>query len=204
MKFFGLNPDALAADESTPASRVPALPFALIYGSLSFGAVSALAYSIWAFRLVRGTAGLYTTIALVYLGLGGLALSWLVAAPGAWRRFPPCFALGFLAYAVAWCACWFGLHGKFHADFWGSVAGLAAMTWLLQRAFGQPHGFLAMFAVLLALHSAGYYAGDYLHSSIAGPKGRLLWGAAHGLGFGAGLAYVLIRCQARDRAPTSP
>lgn len=193
MKFFGLTPSSDSAATTT-------LPFAMIYGGLSFGAVSTLAYSIWAFRLVPGAAGLYTTTALVYLGLGGLALSRLVVAPGAWKRFPPCFALVFLAYAVAWCACWFGLHGKYYADFWGSAVGLAAVTWLLQRAFGQPRGFLAMFAVLLALHSAGYYAGGWLHATVPGANGKLLWGAAHGLGFGAGLGHVIFHCQLRPRA----
>ena len=197
MKIFGLSRADNSRARAPVSPGVPALPFALLYGSLSFGAVSTLAYSIWAFRLVPGAAGLYTTTALVYLGLGGLALSRLVAVPGAWKRFPLCFALVFLAYAVVWCAGWFGLHGKFHADFWGSVAGLAAMTWLLQRAFGQPRGFLAMFAVLLALHSVGYYAGDWLHAAVPGANGKLLWGAAHGLGFGAGLGYVLFRCQRR-------
>jgi hypothetical protein len=146
---------------------------------------------------VPGTAGLYSTTALVYVGLGGLALSRLVAAPGAWKKFPPCFAVVFLAYAAAWCVFWFGLRGKYQADLWGAVAGLAAMTWLLQRAFGASGGFLVAFVVLLALHSAGYYLGNYLYATVRGTNGRLLWGAAHGLGFGAGLGYVLFRCQRR-------
>ncbi|MEY2879145.1 MAG: hypothetical protein RLZZ15_1525 [Verrucomicrobiota bacterium] len=172
----------------------------MIFGCLSFGAVSTLAYSIWAFRLVPGAAGLYSTTALVYLGLGGLALSRLVAVRGAGLRFTLCFATVFLAYAIAWCVCWFGLHGKFQADLWGAVAGLAAMTWLLQRAFGQTRGFLGMFFVLLALHSAGYYAGEQLYAAVGRANGRLLWGAAHGLGFGAGLGFVLFQCQRRTSA----
>ncbi len=189
MTIFRLAPDG------TAARAAPSLPFALIYGALSFGIVSTLAYTIWAFRLVPGTAGLYTTTALVYVGLGGLALSRLVVAPHAWRRFPPCFAAVFLAYAVVWCLCWFGLRGKYQADLWGAIAGLAAVTWLLQRAFGARGGFLGAFLVLLALHSAGYYLGEYLYATVRGPNGRLLWGAAHGLGFGAGLGYVLWRLQ---------
>ena len=199
MKIFGLSRADHSASGAPDSPAGPSLAFAMIYGCLSFGAVSALAYSIWAFRLVPGErTALYTTTALVYLGLGGLALSRLVAVPGAARRFTLCFATVFLAYAICWCAFWFGLRGKYRADLWGAVTGLAAMTWLLQRAFGQSRGFLAMFAVLLALHSLGYYAGEQLYASVRGSTGRLLWGAAHGLGFGAGLGYVLFQCQRRS------
>lgn len=191
MKIFRLTPDG-----SGPRPLL-SLPFAMLYACLAFGAVSTLAYSIWAFRLVPGTAGLYTTTALVYLGLGGLALSRLVAVPGAAWRFTLCFATVFLAYAVCWCAFWFGLRGKYRADLWGAMAGLAAMTWLLQLAFDRRRGFLAMFLVLIALHSAGYYAGEQLYAAVRGTSGRLLWGAAHGLGFGAGLGYVLFQLQRR-------
>ena len=200
MKFFGL--DTCSSSTSATGANAPGLPFAMIYGSLSFGVVSALAYSIWAFRLVPGTAGLYGSTAVVYLGLGGLALGRLVNAPGGWKRFPLLFAFGFLLYAIGWCAFWFGLHGKYYADFWGAAAGLAGMTWLVQRAFGKADGFLRLFVVLLVCHSIGYYLGGALYGSVRGATGRLLWGAAHGLGFGAGLGYLIWSCQAR-RAKTN-
>jgi hypothetical protein len=197
MKCFGL------ADSPPPGSAAPRrLSSSVLFGGVSFSVVSLLAYSIWAFRLVPGTAGLYTTTALVYVGLGGLALSRLVAAPGAWQRFPPCFALAFLAYAAGWCVFWFGLRGRYQADLFGAAAGLAAMTWVLQRAFGRTPGFLLLFAGLFGLHSVGYYLGEQLYAAVRGTNGRLLWGAAHGLGFGAGLGFVLHRCQAPAAANT--
>lgn len=198
MTFFRLAP------ESSATRAVPSLTYALIFGAVSFGLVSTLAYTIWAFRLVPGTAALYTTTALVYVGLGGLALSQLVPAPGAWKRFPPCFAVVFLAYAALWCLFWFGLRGRYRADLWGAVAGLAAVTWLLQRAFGRRTGFLLAFVVLLGLHSGGYYLGEKLYAVVGRSSGRLFWGAAHGLGFGAGLGFVLWHFQALRAAPTAP
>lgn len=167
----------------------------MVYGAASFGVVSVIAYSIWAFRLVQGVGAMYTAIAAIYVGATGLALSRLVLGPGAARRFALLFAAAFLAYAVAWCAFWFGLKGKYHADLWGSAVGLAAMAWLLLRAFDAKGAFLTAFAVLFTCHSLGYYFGDDLYAAVRGSTGRLLWGAAHGLGFGAGLGYVLFRCQ---------
>ena len=178
----------------------------MIQASVSFAIVSVLAYSIWAFRLIPGTAGLYSTTAAVYIGLAGLALSRLVNSPGAWKRFPFLFAIAFLLYAVCWCAFWFGLRGKFHADLWGAAVGLAAMTWLIRRYFSSSHRFLTLFSVLFAMHTLGYTLGDDLYALVRGTTGRLLWGAAHGFGFGAGLGYVIFHSQrsAGNRVTSEP
>jgi hypothetical protein len=193
MKFFGLT-----VSPATAAAAPRSLGYSIIYGTLSFAAVSAAAYSIWAFRLLRQEATLYAAIAIVYLGLGGLVLSRIVVAPGAWKRFPLLFATAFFLYALGWCAFWFGLRGKHLADLWGALAGLAAMLWLVQSAFGTRPGFLRLLLVLFVCHSAGYYLGGELYAQFRGTTGKILWGIAHGLGFGAGLGYVL---HALQRAP---
>ena len=201
MRCFGLTPEQVLSREPSPrADRFPSLAYSMIYGALSFGVVSVVAYTIWGFRLIRGAAGMYSATALIYIVLAGLALSHLVRGTGTAPRFAVLFGIAFLAYAVAWCAFWFGLGGKYYADFWGSVAGLAILTWLVRRAFGQRDRLLLCFVTVLALHSAGYYLGVYLYGNVRGSTGRLLFGAGHGLGFGAAMGFLLFHAQAALKA----
>jgi hypothetical protein len=195
MRVFGLHPDQVLA--RAPAAELRAtgtLSGAMLYGAVGLGVVSVIAYSPWAFHLARGAA-MYAAVAAIYIVLTGIVLSRLVIGPGATGRFAGVFALAFLAYAVAWCVFWFGLKGKYYADLWGAAAGLAAMTWLVHQAFGKNDGFWCAFGVLMGLHSLGYYLGGALHASVPGSAGMLLWGAAHGLGFGAGAGYLVYRAQ---------
>lgn len=195
VRCFGFTPDQVLARTGGTEIRPAPAGFSVGYGSLCLGLVSVAAYSIWAFKLIPGTGPMYTAIAAIYIGLSGVLLSRLVAGSGAIGRFALLFAVAFLAYAVAWCAFWFGLKGKHLADLWGAVVGLAVMTWLLRRAFGRRTNFILAFLVLFVCHSLGYYLGGALYAQVHGALGRLLWGAAHGVGFGAGLGYVLFHCQ---------
>jgi len=138
---------------------------------------------------------MYSAIAAVYIVLSGLALSRLVIGRKILLRFTLLFASGFFVYAILWCLFWFGLKGRYHGDLWGSLLGLAAMTWLFQCAFGSTRRFLAAFSILFTFHTIGYYLGYEAHTYFGGTTGRLLWGVAHGLGFGAGLGNLIFQCQ---------
>ena len=195
MRIFGLHPDQVVARSSPALRPTPTISGAMIHGALSFGAVSVLAYSIYAFKWVPGTVPMYAAVAVIYLGLGGVALGRLVHGTGGTKRFAVLFALGFLLYALGWCAGWFALKAKYHGEIWGSLLGLAALTWLLQRAFGHARDFLPGFGVLFLCHTLGFTLGDNLHGLVPYPLGGLLWGLGHGLGFGAGIAYVVFHGQ---------
>ena len=120
MKLFGLTPEQIQQrTDTTDLRSTKTTASSMFYGALSFAIVSTLAYSLWAFRLVRGEALLFATIAIVYLGLSGLALSRLLIIPRSLFRFMGLFALSFLIYAIAWCLFWFGLGGQYHADLFG-------------------------------------------------------------------------------------
>jgi hypothetical protein len=202
MSWFGLDPDSRLARDGAELPAPFSCANSALRGAVAFGTVSTVAYGIWAFGLLPYGLGMYAAIAVVYLGLGGLALAGLVAGRGVFPRVTALFAAAFLAYAVVWCLFWFGLRGKHHADLWGAAVGLALMTLIIRRVFGANGSGLAAWAVLFAYHTLGYTLGDELHAAVRGPVGRLLWGAAHGVGFGAGLGWLLAAVQRRERAQT--
>ncbi|MBH55130.1 MAG: hypothetical protein CMI18_12400 [Opitutaceae bacterium] len=168
------------------------------YAAFVYCIVTVIAYSIWAFRLVPGAGPMFASIAVIYMVLSGISLSRLVHKPGSVVKFCIFFALAFLVYSIFWCFFWFGLKGQYHADLYGSFLGLAALTWLFMKAFEKSTGFLPLFSVLFTCHTIGYYMGGEGYYFVGGPTGRLLWGVGHGLGFGAGLGYLINRCQSPD------
>jgi hypothetical protein len=218
MSFFGLKPiEVLARIEAAGGKAgVPTLAQSLIHGILGFTIVSLAAYAPWAFAgrwfyRTIGEPGLYAVCAAIFLGLSGLLLHRLIIGPGTLGRFYGVFMAAFLAYAVVWCAAWFGLRGK--AGEWvGSLAGTFVFAAVLAWAFGAGKAFVRIAVAVFVLHSIGYFAGGWAYAEVGAETelkllgvtfskaakaalARLSWGLGYGLGFGAAIGYAFHACQ---------
>jgi len=179
-----------------------------LHGCLGFGVVSVAAYSIWAFmpRLAGSEIGMYTLIALVYLGGAGLARCGLLQGENRLGRFYRMFLLAFFGYALLWSLAWFLIKdppGLRLREWVGAAAGTLFFSFMCWRSLKKPSGFWIAALVLFALHTAGYFIGGkwmygILGSGIEGwtkPQvaiaAKLGWGLFHGLGFGAGIGFAL-------------
>lgn len=179
----------------------------IVRGSLGFAAVSLAAYAVWAFagkalHARLGEGGFYAVVAVVFLGLSGLALHKLVDGPHSFRRFLKVFVPAFIAYAAAWCACWFGLGGV-KGEWLGSLAGTAAFAAVSGALLGNLRPFLKVALVLFVSHSAGYFLGGPAYEAVKGEwrvPAILAWGLLHGLGFGAGIGYAFHAFQRKPAA----
>jgi hypothetical protein len=190
-------------------------------GTIGFTIVSIAGFAVWAFagrwfyRNV-GEAGLYAFSTIVFLGLSGLLLHPLMMGPKRPVRFYKFFIPAFIAYAIAWCACWFAW--RFGQGEWlGSAFGAAAFAFVLAIGFRNFRAFGAVALVLFLFHSIGYFSGDAAYKWLGsnGPtmfgwsKGatglaaKLLWGFCYGAGFGAGIGYAFAIFQ-RKRSESSP
>ena len=176
-------------------------------GATGFTLASLGAYSVWAFAgrpLYRsvGEAGLYAVCAVVFILLGSVLLRPLTRMPLA--RFSAIFTTAFLAYAIAWCAAWFGAKGR-PGEWLGSLAGSIAFCAVLAAWFKSWRAFLISSLILFVTNSIGYFAGSWSYSALRSEHAtvaKLAWGFFHGLGMGAGLGFAFYQVQkvSRDEA----
>lgn len=170
---------------------------AALLGALGFGAASVAVFATVAFAerwmyKTLGLGGAYAVWTALFVGLGGGALLPLV--PKAWRgpKFLGVFAVGFVLYAAAWCAAYFGLRGGWMGEILGGLAGGFALgqtlAWFLKCRRASLW--------IVPANLAGYFVGSALNNAIGGRPGMLLWGVAYGLLLGAGLGLALRESEA--------
>lgn len=170
-----------------------------------FTLVALASFCCWAFggNWFSSEPLLYTACAVVFLGLGGVAL--LPGLPQEERcplRFTISFGLGFLAYAVIWSILWFSLPTTL-GEILGSGLGIAALVAVLDKRHSLQIPYLPAVSLVFLFHTVGYYAGDFFYIALQGrgPRAisldmetgtvrtiaRLSWGLFYGLGLGSGI-----------------
>ncbi|HSH92771.1 MAG TPA: hypothetical protein VK968_01350 [Roseimicrobium sp.] len=229
MKWLGLDPDShgqrLQAD---PAPRIPSGTESAVRGSIGFALVSFAGFGPWvfagrAFYKAVGEVGLYLACLVAFLAVSGPALQSLILGRRNLGRAYGLFTISFFAYAILWSVVWFAMAkpaGTKTAEWIASLAGTAAMTWVILKAFKATDHYAIIWMALFVGHSAGYFAGDFLHNwarshsaaelltsmDKAGRAqlGRALWGLAYGLGFGAGIGIAWHAAQSTVRMKLNP
>jgi hypothetical protein len=161
--------------------------------------VSLAAFAVWSWwgdwlSAHVGELGLYAACAAVLIGGGGAVFSQVIIGPERLRRFYGLFALAFFLYAGVWTGSFFSMRGK-SGEWLGALLGPAILGMTFANAFGAPAAVRKVVLVLIASHALGYFAGSFLYTTFPGTTGKLLWGAAYGLGYGGGIGYTLYACQ---------
>ncbi len=203
--MFGLTPGRIVerARESADKPGVPTLGESLLFGSLGFFGASLFVFSTVAFagywmyeNLGEGLA--YAVWAVLFILAGGAVLSRLVIGPGALLRFYLLFSLAFFLYAAGWVAAYFPLRNA-RGEWLGSLVGTLLIAVVFAWGFRAWRAWPKMALALFVSHSAGYFLGDFINSSLGGRAGMLLWGASYGWLFGMGLGYALYAAQREAR-----
>jgi hypothetical protein len=186
---------------------------AILNGAWRFALVSVLAFGFWAVQskiLPKsfGEPATFVGCLIAFVVFAEIFLVPLAHQPNARRKFNESFIPAFIAYAVVWSACWFGLH--LHAREWiGSALGCAAFASILYWRLGAQRGLCKAILFLIVTHSAGYYLGGKVFYMARHPPpfaaswsketiwsvAKLMWGLCYGLGFGAGIGYAFDRFQ---------
>jgi hypothetical protein len=210
MSSFGVDPDSVLARTRLAhgLGPGPSRSFCILYGSLGFGLVSLGVYATVAFggtwlyqRL--GEIGAFAFWALLFMVLAGLVLSRLAIGPGSAIRLFGLFVAGFFVYAGVWVGAYVSLRG-FSGELLGAILGPSVLGMTLAHAFDARRLGAGICFLLFAAHATGYFGGELLHRYLPAPWGMLVWGAAYGLGFGAGLGWALYLCQEPLRARLPP
>lgn len=184
------------------SNQIPRLSGFLLRSALGFTLVSLVVFATvafgqrWMYRHL-GLAGAYGVWTLLFVGLGGWALSSLAQGFTTRLRFFLTFGVAFLAYAVFWIAAYFSLGGRI-GEWVGSLAGCVALGLVLAAAHKVWDRFAKIALTLFLCHSAGYFFGELLHHWVVGKLGMMLWGLCYGFGFGMGLGWALYDAQRRE------
>lgn len=192
-------------DQSLSTS-VPSLARSIITGAIGFAVVSLGVFATvafaerWMYRNL-GPMGSYLAWTVMFILISGGAFGSLVV--GRWRlpRFYLLFGLAFFAYASGWMIAYFNMRNP-TGELAGALAGSILMAVVFAAGFRSLRSIPKLSALLFVSNSLGYFLGSALNNSFGGRLGMLLWGAAYGLFFGAGIGATLQLVQRQQRIET--
>ncbi len=165
---------------------------AILIPSLLFALVAVIAFCTWAFGggVFKSETTLYSACAIVFLGLGGLALHPYSGIQSR-TKMAITFALGFAIYSVIWTIAWFAFRNHF-GEILGSFAGLMGMMLIFKKMLKLSTSLIVLVAIAFLWHTLGYYAGGYVYKIIpTATVAKLAWGAFYGFGMGLGLSQAI-------------
>lgn len=175
-----------------------------------FTLVAVASFCVWAFggSFFSSEKTMYAGCAVVLLGLGGLSLTPRSGLDGYKRvtNWSIAFAFAFTIYAILWSIAWFVFRNTF-GEIIGSSLGIFSMVLILKYWMKFNYTVLSVTGVVFLFHSLGYYFGGLFYDSIngrgilaftpdldrqaIGTLAKLAWGVFYGLGFGAGMSWLL-------------
>ena len=223
MNWFQLDPQSIATRVKAAGTTVavPTLTVSVLRGTVGFTIVSVAGFTPWVlagnwFYKNPGEVAMYSSCALVFMGLSGLLLHRLVIGPGSLQRFYIFFCIAFAAYSVAWIAGWMSLKGHV-GSIVGLFAGTLAMGLVFAAAFEAWGTVLKIIAALFVLNALGYFVGGWIEGYLAQQKEfgflglalsgsaltifmKYAWAICYGVGLGAGLGFAFHASQANARA----
>ena len=190
-----------SATESGDARTAPSLKRSVITGAIGFCLVSLCIFATVAFAQMwmykhLSVYGAYMVWIVLFILLGGKALSPLVIGPLRSWRFYALFGVAFFVYGISWMEAYFTFPNA--AGEWiGSLAGSVSMALVFAAGFKSLRYTLILSAVLFVTNSIGYFGGLLFYSPLGEIKGLLVWGAFYGLCLGAGLGAVIYIAQSQ-------
>jgi len=147
----------------------------------------------WMYRHVGVTAA-YIVWIVLFIVLGGIALSSLVVDTRRRSRFYVMFGVAFFVYGISWMAAYFTFKNAV-GEWLGSFVGSVCMALVFAAWFGVPRSAPLFGALLFVANSIGYFLGSLLFYSFSHDVGLLVWGPFYGFFLGAGLGTVLYLAQ---------
>lgn len=205
-QFRPIAPDSSTGIRQSGVALTPlSLKRFIVTGSIGFSIASLCVFAtvIWQSWMYRhlGVSAAFLVWIVLFILLGGRALSPLVVDTRRRSRFYVVFGVAFFAYGISWMAAYFTFKNAV-GEWLGSFVGSVCMALVFAAWFGVLRSAPLFAALLFVANSIAYFLGSLLFYSFSHDVGLLVWGPFYGLCLGAGLGGVLYIAQCERASGT--